>query len=282
MAVREPEWRIDRSSTVELDPGDPVRPSRTSLWLLVRSGAVSIGDGVRLAPGDAAYLHHALLHPIRALASSTVLLADLRHRDPGFTPEVMVVPGFAARQGGVVALLSACPVTGQMRAERPTITAAYGELLGSAMVTELGHAHPAGLHAHGDEVVRRATRALARDLLRPWSLTDLASQAHVSTTTLVDRFRAALGLTPMQLLRRLRLRHAMDELTSTEAPLATIAHRSGYGSAEAFVRAFRAETGCTPGRWRQSSRTASLIEANPIAATAAATAPTAMVVQTSA
>lgn len=279
MDARRLSWQIDRSTKVHLEAGERVQPSRTSLWLMVRAGAVELDGEHVLRAGCAVYLHHALIRTLVVTQTADLLLADLRHVERDFTPDVILVPGFADKQAGVVALLSVCPVTGPMRVERPTVTSAYGELLGLAMLTEHEHQQPtAGTHI--DPVVRAASRSMAADPLRAWTLAQLADSAHVSTTTLVDRFRAATDLTPMRMLRRLRLRNAMDELTSTDAGVATIAHRAGYGSAEAFVRAFRAETGCTPGRWRQSSRCTTLIDANDTAANAAATAPTVIVAQT--
>ncbi|MFC6707880.1 helix-turn-helix domain-containing protein [Flexivirga alba] len=278
-----PPWRIDRSWSTDLPMGATLEPSRSSLWLLVCAGSVTLGghDAIVLRTGDAAYVHHALLHPVRATVDSRLSVADLRSQRPQ-APRLMVARGFAERQSGIVALLAACPVRGEMKVERPGVTAAYGELLGSAMLSEQERNTDERLpRSSADPVVRAAAIAMADNPIRAWTLAELAALSHVGTTTLVQRFRQATGLAPMQLLRRLRMRHAMNELTGSDAAMATIAQRSGYGSAEAFVRAFRAETGLTPGRWRQSARGTSLMTANPTAASAVATAPTAMAVQTS-
>lgn len=276
-------WRIDRSWSTDLPLGAVLDANRSSLWFLVRSGSVTLGghEAITLRRGDAAYLHHAVLHPVRASADSALLVADLRS-ERGDVPRLMIARSFAERQSGVVALLAACPMRGEMKIERPGITAAYGELLGSAMLSERELDTDERLpRSAADPVVRAAATAMADDPTRDWSLSELAALSHVGTTTLVQRFRQATGLAPMQLLRRLRMRHAMNELTGSDAAMATIARRSGYGSAEAFVRAFRAETGLTPGRWRQSARGTSFSTAKPTAASPAATAPTAIAVQTS-
>lgn len=275
-------WRIDRSWSCELAAGSDLEPTRSSLWLLVRDGAVRLdGDaGPVLGPGDAAYLHHAVLHAVRAVADSRLAVADLRAGGSVRSP--MIARGFAGNQSGIVALLAACPVRGEMKVERPGVTEAYGELLGSAMLSEHERATDEHLpRTSADPIVRLATMAMAAEPHRNWTLTELAALSHVGTTTLVGRFRQATGLAPMQLLRRLRIRRAMDELSATDAAIGAVAHRAGYGSAEAFVRAFRAETGDTPGRWRQSARGTNRTIANPTAAIAASTAPTAIAVQTS-
>ncbi|HWC23320.1 MAG TPA: AraC family transcriptional regulator [Flexivirga sp.] len=280
-------WRIDRSWNADLPAGATLEPSRSSLWLLVRSGSVVLGahdpveHPIELRAGDAAYVHHAALHPVHATDDSRLLVADLRAQSRSVT-RLMVARGFAGTQSGIVALLSACPVRGEMKIERPGVTTAYGELLGSAMLSEQERTIDERLpRSSADPVVRAAATAMADDPTRNWTLPELAALSHVGTTTLVQRFRHTTGLAPMQLLRRLRMRQAMSELAGSDAAVAAIARRSGYGSAEAFVRAFRAETGLTPGRWRQSARGTSLITAKPTAASVAATAPTAMAVQTS-
>ncbi|GGB38910.1 hypothetical protein GCM10011492_32110 [Flexivirga endophytica] len=283
MDFSRPEWRIDSSWKCELLEDGALEPTRSSLWVLVCSGSISVGGtgATTLEAGDAAYVHHALLHPVRAIADSRLLVADL-HATRGEFRGPMIARGFADTQSGIVALLAACPVRGEMRIERPGVTAAYGELLGSAMLSEHERAVDEHLpRSSADPVVRAAAVAMAADPTRDWTLTELAALSHVGTTTLVARFREATDLAPMQLLRRLRMRRAMDELSRSDAAITTVARLAGYGSAEAFVRAFRAETGLTPGRWRQSSRGTSRTAANPTAASPASPAPTAMAAQTS-
>lgn len=275
-------WRINRSWTAEL-PGDaPLEHCGSSLWLVVCAGAVSVGADrpVLLGPGDAAYLHHAFLHPVRAVTDSRLLATDLRAQHDDI-PRLMVARDFATRQSGIVALLRACPVRDEMKVERPGVTSAYGELLGSAMLSEHERATDEQLpRSSADPVVRAATVAMAADPTHDWTLAELAALSHVGTTTLVDRFRQTVDTPPMHLLRRLRMRHAMEVLTGSDAAIATVAQRVGYGSAEAFVRAFRAETGVTPGRWRQSARGTSRSTAKPTAASTAAAAPAAIALQT--
>lgn len=266
-------WVLAASRTVRLSPGEVLPPHRTSLWLLVREGGAVItgrSGPLHLGPGDAAYIHHAHVHPVRALAATTLAVADLRRlgKNPPALP--LIARRFATRQNGAVALLDLCPMRPETAVGRPQMTTAYGEILGSAMLTEAGCDAPA---APADPIVRRAAESMQDDPLRGWTLAEVAAHVHVGTTVLVDRFRRATGLSPMQYLRRLRLERAMDELGRTDAPLAHVASGAGYGSVEAFVRAFRAHTGCTPGRWRQSMRGLTGSTANTSAASAAATAP---------
>ncbi|MCG7309072.1 AraC family transcriptional regulator [Brachybacterium sp. ACRRE] len=266
-------WVLAASRTVRLAPGEVLPPHRTSLWLLVREGAVEVAGRTgphRLEPGDAAYIHRARVHPVRALSVTSLAVADLRRlgKNPPAAP--LIARDFAARQNGAVALLDLCPMRPETAVDRPRMTTAYGEILGSAMLSEAGGATPS---TAADPIVHRAAGAMESDPLHGWTLSEVAGHAHVGTTVLVERFRRATGLSPMQYLRRLRLEQAMDELGRTDAPLARVAGTAGYGSVEAFVRAFRAHTGCTPGRWRQSIRGLTGSTMNTSAASTAATAP---------
>ena len=55
-------------------------------------------------------------------------------------------------------------------------------------------------------------------------------------------------------VRRLRLHHAARELSSTEQPILTIAQNVGYGSVEAFSRAFSKAYGFTPVKYRNERK----------------------------
>jgi AraC family transcriptional regulator len=58
------------------------------------------------------------------------------------------------------------------------------------------------------------------------------------------------GETVAETVRRLRLHRAAAELITGELPVSRIARRAGYGSQEAFTRAFKSAYGVPPGRYR--------------------------------
>jgi AraC family transcriptional regulator len=65
-------------------------------------------------------------------------------------------------------------------------------------------------------------------------------------------YRAVQGETVTETVRRLRLHRAALELIIGELPVMRVARRAGYGSQEAFTRAFKAAYGVPPGRYRAS------------------------------
>jgi len=84
----------------------------------------------------------------------------------------------------------------------------------------------------------------------PWTLDELAAEAHVSRATLVRIFRKEGDLPPLGFLCELRLGLAHQRLSSTNATLAQVAAAVGYDSESAFSRAFRKRYGISPGRLR--------------------------------
>ena len=65
-------------------------------------------------------------------------------------------------------------------------------------------------------------------------------------------YHAMQGETAAETVRRLRLHRAAVELITGELPVPRVARRAGYGSQEAFTRAFKAAYGVPPARYRAS------------------------------
>jgi PAS domain S-box-containing protein len=78
----------------------------------------------------------------------------------------------------------------------------------------------------------------------------LAQSAHVSMSTLERTIRRHLGITPQQLLQRMRMNRARHLLTASNLKVGEIALACGYESFSAFSRAFRQTFGCVPGSLR--------------------------------
>jgi AraC family transcriptional regulator len=66
-------------------------------------------------------------------------------------------------------------------------------------------------------------------------------------------YHAMRGETAAETVRRMRLHRAAVELANGEKSLTRIAQRAGYGSQEAFSRAFKAAFGTPPARYRASA-----------------------------
>lgn len=78
------------------------------------------------------------------------------------------------------------------------------------------------------------------------SLEDLARAARVSPHHLVRAFGVLTGYPVMRYVRLRRLTRAADRLLTTDTGILEIALEAGYGSHEAFTRAFSAQFGVAP------------------------------------
>ena len=92
-----------------------------------------------------------------------------------------------------------------------------------------------------------------RHLDQELDLATLAGVAHFSAFHFHRLFRALTGEPLGDYIRRRRVELAAMRLRSQpDVPVLEIALAVGFGSAEAFARAFRARFACTPTDWRRS------------------------------
>lgn len=97
-----------------------------------------------------------------------------------------------------------------------------------------------------DPAVQAAERFVVAHVGRQISIDELAQAAAVSPRTLARRVQAALGVTPHELVQRIRVAHAAHLLETTRASVDEVAERVGYADAAAFRRVFRRLTGESP------------------------------------
>jgi AraC family transcriptional regulator len=101
------------------------------------------------------------------------------------------------------------------------------------------------------ERVLRTLVSLERDIDREPRLDDLAEEAHLSPFHFHRVFSAVVGESPVEYVRRLRLERAARELRQSTRQVQHVAREAGYGSHEAFTRAFRAQFGVAPSAFRR-------------------------------
>ncbi len=106
--------------------------------------------------------------------------------------------------------------------------------------------------AHDDyyRSVNTAVEYIQARLHTPLSLGEIASEAGLSMFHFHRIFRAVLGETPDEYIRRLKLERAAFLLHTTSEPVGEIAQRTGYDPAS-FTKAFRRQFGATPSSYRK-------------------------------
>ncbi len=109
---------------------------------------------------------------------------------------------------------------------------------------------PAWYRAHGDPVVGRTLRAMHNDPAREWTVASLAAVGGVSRAALARRFHELVGEPPLTFLTGWRMALAADLLLESDATVASIAERAGYGSPFTFSTAFKRAYGVSPRAYR--------------------------------
>jgi transcriptional regulator GlxA family with amidase domain len=101
-----------------------------------------------------------------------------------------------------------------------------------------------------DDRLARATRWALENLDRPITVDDLADHAFMSRRTLTRQFRSRMGSSPLQWLLQQRTLLAQRLLETTDLPVETVAHRSGFGSAVTLRAHFQRSLGTSPRDYR--------------------------------
>jgi transcriptional regulator GlxA family with amidase domain len=101
-----------------------------------------------------------------------------------------------------------------------------------------------------DRTVRRAETWVRAHLDEEVSIPALARQVGVSTRTLARRLDAAVGLSPLAFIQRLRVEAAVQLLRTTRLSLVEIGARVGYSDPGSLRRLVQRETRATPRQLR--------------------------------
>jgi AraC-like DNA-binding protein len=115
----------------------------------------------------------------------------------------------------------------------------------------LPEAETGWLRGVNDRQIGRALALIHADPASPWSAEQLARAAALSRSAFVERFTTLMGAPPIRYLTALRLQAARRRLEESRASVGELAYQVGYGSEEAFSRAFKREFGMSPARWRE-------------------------------
>jgi AraC-like DNA-binding protein len=186
----------------------------------------------------------------------TAELERLLGRAPGrlrFAPEMDL--GGTATCGRLLEVVADALDDETAAAHHPQVARQLERTLVDALLLEQPHDHReqllAGPPHAAPSPVARARMLLEEQPERPWSVTGLAAEVHVSVRGLQAGFVREYGVPPMTYLRRVRLRRAHDQLVSAEpgtTTVAAVAAGLGFGHLGRFAAAYRAQFGEPPHR----------------------------------
>lgn len=128
------------------------------------------------------------------------------------------------------------------------LTAFNGEVLGIAVTSVDAQARM----TESTSGLARALDAVRSDVGHPWRVPELARIAAMSAKTFQRQARKSLGLSPQQLIQRLRIEHAVHLMQTTRLSLGEISAECGFYDQSSFTRQFTRLLGLTPGAYRST------------------------------
>ncbi|WP_033290671.1 GlxA family transcriptional regulator [Amycolatopsis jejuensis] len=127
-------------------------------------------------------------------------------------------------------------------------------LVDDARPSQSPYVEAALLPTAGTEFSQRVKRKLDQEMR--YDLAQVAGAFGVSTRTLLRRFRAETGQTPLGYLQSARVRKAKHLLETTDRTVASIAAEVGYRDVGTFSTVFTRQTGHRPREYRTTFRRA--------------------------
>lgn len=106
-------------------------------------------------------------------------------------------------------------------------------------------------HPHTAPEATAAVAFIRAHLHQSLTAADLASVVNLSERQFHRKLRDSLGITPHELMLRIRIQAAAEALTRTTVPIFDIALDHGFCDQSAFTQQFRKRTGMTPRQFRQ-------------------------------
>jgi transcriptional regulator GlxA family with amidase domain len=105
-----------------------------------------------------------------------------------------------------------------------------------------------------DQFSEPIKQRLIERMAEPYDLTRLAEEFNVSTRTLLRKFRAEAGMSPLDFLQDRRIEKAKHRLEGSNDSLTQIMRSVGYADPGTFRRLFLARVGITPADFRRQFR----------------------------
>lgn len=102
--------------------------------------------------------------------------------------------------------------------------------------------------------ITRSKEIIEKHPFKHWTVESLARKVGMGRSSFAARFVLDTGVTPIDYLTDLRMKHASELLEKTDLKISVIGKEIGYRSEAAFVRRFSYYYSCSPGRVRKQMR----------------------------
>lgn len=114
--------------------------------------------------------------------------------------------------------------------------------------------HDEALRALADPRINAVMDKIHSEPTQTWTVDSLARVYGQSRAAFAAHFKFATGQSPITYVRQCRIKRACEMLEETALPVDEVAYMAGYSDTNAFNRAFRRETGASPGAYRRMPR----------------------------
>lgn len=157
------------------------------------------------------------------------------------TPPLSAVSLACERIGYEAAAMLHRMMEGEVAPQHPVLVAPHGVI--SRQSTDF--------LAIDDPMIVRALRFIQKHTQHGIGVDDVLREVPLSRRSLEIQFRAYLGRTPAEEIRRVQLERARELLTDRELSITEVALSSGFSNATRFGIAFRKKFGTTPRNFRK-------------------------------
>lgn len=132
----------------------------------------------------------------------------------------------------------------------PVADSQTGKVRGVVGISRDVESSASGASARGFPELAEALEAIQRRIDNPPGSEELAKLCRLSSAQFTRLVQRVFGLTPRQLIMKVRLDEALHLLATTQNSLSDIALRTGFCDQSAFTRHFRRLAGLPPGTFR--------------------------------
>ncbi len=129
----------------------------------------------------------------------------------------------------------------------------------SKVVFQIAQYRSANIQTPSEKLLRDAARIkcmlqyIQEHLSEPLTIRQIAHSANISESECLRCFRATIGTTPIQYVKRFRVHRAAHLLTSTDEKIVQIGMQCGFQEMSYFSKIFRELQGCTPTEYRSQT-----------------------------
>lgn len=114
--------------------------------------------------------------------------------------------------------------------------------------------HSPHVYSYGNEKLKSIVDYIEENYKDIRSLDETARACYVSKSHMCRMFRRELGISVVDYVNSVKLRHACSMLSDTSMSIVDIAVECGFNSSQYFSRIFKAFSGCTPQQYRKRTR----------------------------